>query len=216
MWPATLQAAEPSWFDPRMGRLFLAEVLTLGGRASVAVVRYNRPYLPNIPLRFTMSLRLVAVVALFTALPAFADEASDKLKKLAAANLAKAEVMKTATVETDHLIVCSTLPEAKTKTLADALQKTHALGRKVLQFEEKDDIWKGKLTVYYLPETKAFKSFIRSVDVDPKWASPFRVCRRAPTKVLLVRPVSRACAGRRRVRSASLLVPAAGWLWPLG
>ena len=72
-------------------------------------------------------------------------------------------ITKAVTVETNELIVCAALTEAKTKALADALQKTHALGRKVLQFEEKDDIWKGKLTVYYLPETKAFKNFIRSV-----------------------------------------------------
>lgn len=42
------------------------------------------------------------------------------------------------------------------------------------------------------------------------------VCRRAPTIVLLVRPVSRASAGPRKVRSASLFVPAAGLLSPLG
>jgi hypothetical protein len=108
-------------------------------------------------------LRLAFALMLIGAMPVAADEASEKLKKAAAANLAKAEVTKTATVETDSLIVCSTLPEAKTKALADQLQKVHALGRKVLQFEEKDDIWKGKLTVYYLPETKAYKNFVRSV-----------------------------------------------------
>src|SRR5207253_8980929 len=42
------------------------------------------------------------------------------------------------------------------------------------------------------------------------------VCRRAPTGVLLVRPVLRASAAPRSVRSASLLVPAAGLLSPLG
>ena len=42
------------------------------------------------------------------------------------------------------------------------------------------------------------------------------VCRRAPTSVLLVRPVLRAWAGLRSVRSASLFVPATGWLAPFG
>src|SRR5207248_2140752 len=103
-------------------------------------------------------LRLVFTVTLIGALPVAADEASEKLKKTATANMTKAEIAKTATAETDSLIVCSTLTEAKTKALADQLQKVHALGRKVLQFEEKDDIWKGKLTVYDLPDTKAYKN----------------------------------------------------------
>ena len=42
------------------------------------------------------------------------------------------------------------------------------------------------------------------------------VCRRAPTSVLLVRPVLRAVAAPRNVRSASLFVPATGWLLPFG
>jgi hypothetical protein len=42
------------------------------------------------------------------------------------------------------------------------------------------------------------------------------VCRRAPLGVLLVRPVLRASAGPRSVRSASLFVPATGSVSPLG
>ena len=42
------------------------------------------------------------------------------------------------------------------------------------------------------------------------------VCRRAPTGVLLVRPVFRAVAAPRKVRSASLFVPDTGWLAPFG
>src|SRR5262245_56216691 len=111
-----------------------------------------------------MSLRhVLAAVALLTAtvtLPVLADDASEKRKKVAAANLAKGEVTKAVTVETESLIVCAALPEAKAKTLAEALLKAHALGRKVLQYDEKDDPWKGKLTVYYLPESRAFKTFV--------------------------------------------------------
>ncbi|HUR55538.1 MAG TPA: hypothetical protein VMZ71_15490, partial [Gemmataceae bacterium] len=113
-----------------------------------------------------MSLRLLPVIGLLaavSALPASADEASEKLKATAAANLKKADVTKFATVETDELIVCATLTEAKAKTLADQLQKAHALARKALQVEEKDNVWRGKLTVYYLPETKAYKNFVRTI-----------------------------------------------------
>src|SRR5438105_4382642 len=42
------------------------------------------------------------------------------------------------------------------------------------------------------------------------------VCRRAPGTVLLVRPVLRALAGLRSVRSASLFVPPTVWISPLG
>lgn len=113
-----------------------------------------------------MSLRFLPVIGLLaavSALPVAADEASDKLKKVAAANLAKADVTKYATVETDELIVCAALSEVKTKALADLLQKSHALARKALQVEEKDNTWRGKLTVYYLPETKAYKNFVRTI-----------------------------------------------------
>lgn len=107
--------------------------------------------------------RLVLFAALAAAVPVSADDASEKLKKTASANLAKADITKTATAETDDLIVCATLSEAKTKTLADALQKSHALARKVIQVDEKENLWRGKLTVYYLPEAKAYKTFVRAV-----------------------------------------------------
>ena len=111
-------------------------------------------------------LRLALFAALVAALPAAADESSEKQKKIAAANLTKGEVAKAATVETDDVIVCTTVGEAKAKQLADGLQKSHALARKVLQIDEKDKLWGGKLTVYYLPDTKTYKNFIRSVALD--------------------------------------------------
>jgi hypothetical protein len=128
-----------------------------------------------------MSVRIALIAALVAALPVSADDASEKRKKVASENLAKGEIAKAATVETDDLIVCAPLTEAKTKTLADAMQKSHALARKVLQIDEKDNLWGGKLTVYYLPESRAFKNFIRSVALSkPEDAYHFSLTGDAP------------------------------------
>jgi hypothetical protein len=55
------------------------------------------------------------------------------------------------------------LPEARLKTIADSLSKTNKTARTALQFDEKDEPWKGKLTIYYLPERKDFAQFMRLV-----------------------------------------------------
>lgn len=111
-----------------------------------------------------MRTRVVVFTALITVtVAARADETTDKQKKVAAENLAKADITKPTIVETASLFVCSELPEAKTKTLADTCQMAHALAAKTLQFDSADPPWKGKLTVYYLPERKSFNLFMRAV-----------------------------------------------------
>ena len=92
-----------------------------------------------------------------------ADDLSDKQKKIAVENLKKAEIAKGAFAESDTAIVLGLLPEARLKTIADSLNKTHKLARKALQFEEKDEPWKGKLTVIYLPDRKDFAQYMRLV-----------------------------------------------------
>src|SRR5262245_52647369 len=91
-----------------------------------------------------------------------ADEVVEKQKKTAAANMKLAEVVTWATVETDDLIVCATLPDEKAKTFAAQLQKTYLVARKALQYEEKEQPWTGKLTVYFLTESRQFKMFMRA------------------------------------------------------
>ena len=92
-----------------------------------------------------------------------ADELSDKQRQVAEANLKKGEVKKAAVVETDHFIVCATIPEAKAKALGAALEKVYPVARKGLQMDAGDTPWKGKLTVYYLTDRKEFNLFTLSV-----------------------------------------------------
>lgn len=92
-----------------------------------------------------------------------ADEVSDKQKTVARGNLAKADIRKAAVAESDALIVCARLPEARVRTVAGALQKTYKTARKGLQFDEQEEPWKGKLTVYLLPDQRDFAQFMRSV-----------------------------------------------------
>lgn len=92
-----------------------------------------------------------------------ADDASDKQKKAAEANLTKAEVLKGFVVETDHLILASAAAEARVKVVAASLEKTYAFARKGLRFDEKDEPWAGKLTVYHFPERREYALFMRAV-----------------------------------------------------
>jgi hypothetical protein len=94
---------------------------------------------------------------------ASADDVSAKQKKVAVDNLIKAEIAKGAAAEGEAVIVAGRLPEARLKTIAASLSKTNKLARKALQFDDKDEAWKGKLTIYYLPERKEFAQFMRLV-----------------------------------------------------
>ena len=92
-----------------------------------------------------------------------ADELSDKQKKVAIEGFKKAEISKGNAVETETVIVAGLLPEARLKTIGESLSKTTKLARKALQFEAKDEPWKGKLTVVYLPERTNFAQYMRLV-----------------------------------------------------
>jgi hypothetical protein len=104
-----------------------------------------------------------ALIVGFALAPLAADELSDNQRKAAEANLKKGEVKKAAVVETKHFIVGATIPEARAKVLADALEKAYASARKGLQMEDKDAPWKGRLTVYYLTDRREFNLFTLTV-----------------------------------------------------
>jgi hypothetical protein len=92
------------------------------------------------------------------------DEKKANLNQKAAAVAAikKADLPKVEIVETDNFIIGSTLSEEKAKALGATLEKVVPVARKGLQYEDKEEAWKGKLAVYYLPETRDFKSFMRN------------------------------------------------------
>lgn len=98
-----------------------------------------------------------------TPTPLPADDLTENQKKAVAANLKKAEIAKATVTETDHFIVAATLPEEKAAALGASLEKVYATARKALQFEEKEEPWKGKLAVYFLTDSKQYKLFVRSV-----------------------------------------------------
>lgn len=115
-------------------------------------------------LRLTPLALAVAVVA------ATAQDKKDEKKEaarqqqaVAAANLKKADIAKAAVVETDNFLIASELPAEKAKALGAVLEKVVPVARKVLQYEEKEEAWKGKLAVYYLPDGADFKNFIRAI-----------------------------------------------------
>jgi hypothetical protein len=106
--------------------------------------------------------RLAALALLLAAQTAPAQDAKAK----AAANLKTAGVGKAAVVETDHFVVATTLPGEKAKALGEVLDKVVPVARKGAQLEAKEQPWKGKLTVYYLPDGPDFKGFVRAVLMD--------------------------------------------------
>ncbi len=109
-------------------------------------------------------------VALALTCPAIAQTKADKpaevkaQKDSAAEKLAKAGLTKPTLVETSDLILYTTWPEAKVKTLASNLQKVYELAHKTLKFEPTDVAWPGKLTVFFVPERKEFTAFVRLVE----------------------------------------------------
>lgn len=90
-------------------------------------------------------------------------------KAAATANMKKAELGQPTIIETDNFLVATTLTEDKAKALGMALEKLVPVARKALQYESTEEPWKGKLTVYHLPDRREFKSFMRIVvQVQPE------------------------------------------------
>lgn len=104
-----------------------------------------------------------ALVAAVVVSAGRADEVNDKQKAVAAANLKTAELKGFTIVESATLILATPLPEARAKAVAEGLEKTVRTARKGLQMDDKDEPWKGKLTIYHVGERRAFGSFLRAV-----------------------------------------------------
>jgi hypothetical protein len=121
--------------------------------------------------RLFRPLLALAVAAGLSSLDSASINAQDKKeekkdnpnqKAAAVAALKKADLPKVEIIETDNFILASTLPEEKTKVLGATLEKVIPVARKGLQYEDKEEAWKGKLAVYFLPETRDYKSFMRN------------------------------------------------------
>ena len=108
-------------------------------------------------------LFLAAALLAFLGTASRADDTTDKQKKEAVENLKKSEAAKGTVVETDNFFIASELPETKARGVGEHIQKTYKLARKTLQFEDKEEPWKGKLVVYIFPEARNYKQFMRLV-----------------------------------------------------
>lgn len=125
------------------------------------------------PLRVPVALGLALCVALAAPDRTSAqDKEKDKAlvkaaRDTAVANLKKASIDKPTVVETDNFLVVGSLSEEKAKALGAVLEKTTALARKTLKYEDKEPSWKGKLTVYFLPDNAEFKALMRRAFQQP-------------------------------------------------
>lgn len=121
--------------------------------------------------RLLLALTLGLIIS-FPSPPAMAQDKKDEkkdasqAKKVAMSNLKKADVGTTTVVETDNFLIASGLTEEKAKALGAVLEKVIPVARKGLQFEPKEEPWKGKLTVYYFPDSRDFRSFVRTVVLE--------------------------------------------------
>ncbi|AWM37491.1 hypothetical protein GobsT_45380 [Gemmata obscuriglobus] len=113
---------------------------------------------------FGLALCCALAVGLSTPHPA---DAQDKdaivkgAKAVAVANLKKANIDKPTVVETANYLVAGALPPEKAKALGEALEKATAVARKALKFDDKEAPWKGKLTVYFMPDSAEYKALMR-------------------------------------------------------
>src|SRR5947208_1394584 len=107
-----------------------------------------------------MFVRLSAGLALVAGL-SLSARADDNLKTRAAEAMQKADVKDALVVETEHLVVATTLPEAKAKGLADGLEKVYAQAAKALKLEGADA--KGRVTVFVFADLDHYRQFQRSV-----------------------------------------------------
>ncbi len=119
----------------------------------------------SLRVRSAVVAALFAAVVVAVALPSAAraqdKELVEKAKATAVANLKKAGIEKPTAVETNNYLVVGSMSEEKAKTLGEVLEKTTALARKTLKYEEKDTAWKGKLVVYLMPEIKEYQALMR-------------------------------------------------------
>jgi hypothetical protein len=98
----------------------------------------------------------------------WADEATDKIaaqKKAAEENWAQVEAGEMAHLETSHLLIyASKSMERKLRDMSATLEKHQEMARKALGYDEKNEPWPGKLTIYLFADREPFAAFVRRVE----------------------------------------------------
>ena len=92
-------------------------------------------------------------------------EVVKKQKGMAEDQIMTAKLGKLANIETDSLLVYSTLTQDKLKPMAEFAEKVFGTTMAALKYDDKKKPWPGKLTVYVLPErTKEYIPFVKLVE----------------------------------------------------
>ncbi len=96
------------------------------------------------------------------------EKVADLLKKqkaVAEEQIKTAKLGKTATVETENLLIYSTLTAEKLKPIAEYAEKVFGTASSALKYDDKKKPWPGKLTVYVLVDrTKEYVPFVKLVE----------------------------------------------------
>lgn len=112
-----------------------------------------------------MQILIVAALMLTAGAP---DQSPDQIvesqRRTAAANIKALQNNGMSMSETSSLIVCTSLPESKAKSIAAQLEKQLATANTALQYDKDDHPWAGKLTVYLFADRQQFRSFVRQIE----------------------------------------------------
>lgn len=90
-------------------------------------------------------------------------EKNAKAKATAIENMKRIKVDNPTVEESDNFIVVGSFSKEKAQALSKVLEKTLPVARKAAGYTDKDTAWSAKLTVYFLPDSDEFKSFMRKV-----------------------------------------------------
>lgn len=122
------------------------------------------PASPGLYLTVLLGLGLTGICQAQDKTAAGEDEAAAAQKKKAEYNWKRAFETGTPTlVETKYLLLYSKLPADKLEPLAEQLHRQMALAARALEMQ-RNDLWKGKLAVYILPDREDFETFVRRTE----------------------------------------------------
>ena len=86
----------------------------------------------------------------------------EKLREMAAESMKRSDVKGARIIETQNLLVATTLPAAKAKSVAESLQRTFALAAKTLKFAE-TELGANRTIVYMFADLDNFRQFQRAI-----------------------------------------------------
>ncbi len=109
---------------------------------------------------------LIVGVAVIAECAAIAEDKAvvAQQRRVASAHAALVQMPTAPIHETDHLMVWSTLPAARVRTIGATLEKNFSTAVGALQYGKSESPWPGKLAVFAFADRGQFRSFIRQVE----------------------------------------------------